>query len=478
MTSISLSRSILRTRAFLRSCFVWDRTFTRWVAAVAVPIVVQELVGASLHIIDSLMVSGLGDAAYSAVTQANRFTFVFQLFCFGAASGGAIFMSQYWGAQDIPGMRRSMGISLITVGLLSALFTAAALLFPRTIISWFLPEGESHGIAVTYLTTVAPSYVLVGVSTVYSMCLKAGEKTYIPLIAGVSGILTNTLLNYAFIYGHFGFPAVGVYGAAVATDIAAGVQLAVNLAFAYGKRLPAGATFRQMACRDRAFIGRFVKMVTPVVFNEGLWALGTTMYGVCYGRMGDVAVAATGICSTIDSLVWVVIFGMMHATAIIVGKTLGAGQTDDAYLYAKRMISASMLAGVALGLLMILIRNPVLALYGGLSPEVIDKARVILLFGAMTMWFRAFNCINVVGVLRSGGDTMFSLLLDVGSMWSVGVPLCALATFVFRWPVEYVYLITFGEEIVKVAIGIPHFIGRKWQKNLTRQKGETVLEND
>ena len=465
-----------RARAFLRSCYRWDAPFVRWVLMIALPIILQEIIGASLHIIDSLMVSGLGDASYSAVTQANRYTFVFQLFCFGTASGGAIFMSQYWGAHDIPAMRRAMGISLIAVGLLSVLFTAGALMFPSQIITWFLPEGESHREAITYLAAVAPSYVLVGVSTVYSICIKAGEKTYIPLIAGVASIVTNTVLNYGMIYGHFGFAPMGVYGAAIATDIAAFVQLAINLAFAYGKRLPAGATFREMVCGERAFIRPFIKVVMPVIFNEGLWALGITMYGVYYGHMGDVAVAATGICSTIDSLVWVIIFGMMHATAIIVGKTLGAGKKEEAYLYAKRMIAGAMLAGVILGAVMISIRMPILSLYSGLSPEVLDKAKIILLFGSLTMWFRAFNCINVVGVLRSGGDTVFSLILDVGSMWVVGVPLCAVATFVWHFPVEYVYLSTFAEEIVKVAIGIPHFIGRKWLNNITQQKGANVLE--
>jgi putative MATE family efflux protein len=310
------------------------------------------------------------------------------------------------------------------------------------------------------------------------MCIKAGEKTYIPLIAGVASIVTNTLLNYALIYGHFGFAAMGVYGAAVATNIAAGVQLAVNLAFAYGKKLPAGAPLREMVVHDRAFAKRFIKLVLPVVFNEGLWALGVTMYGIFYGSMSDVAVAATGICSNIDSLVWVFLFGMMHATAIIVGKTLGAGKNEEAYLYGKRMIAGAMLAGVLLGALMITLRGPILSLYTGLSPEVIDKAGMILLFGSLTMWFRAFNCINIVGILRSGGDTVFSLKLDVGSMWLVGVPLCALATYVWKLPVEYVYLCTFAEEIVKMVIGIPHFVGRTWINNLTAHEGGLALEND
>ena len=467
-----------RLGAFLDSCFHWDAAFTRWVIAIALPMVLQEIIGSSLHIIDSLMTSGLGDAAYAAVTQANRFSFLFNLFCFGTASGGAIFMSQFWGAQDIKRMRQSMGISLFAVLLITALFSAAAYLFPERIISFFLPDGESHRIATLYLKTVVPSYGLIAISTVYSICIKAGEKTYIPLIAGVASIATNTVLNYAFIYGHFGFAAMGVYGAAVATNIAAGVQLAINLAFAYGMHLPAGATLRELFHIEPVFIRRFAKMVTPVIFNEGLWALGVTMYGTFYGQMGDIAVAATGICSTVDSLVWVVIFSMMHSTAIIIGKTLGAGKKEEAYLYSKRLIAGAMLAGVMLGIVMILLRGPMLSMFGGLSPEVLQKANIILLFGSLTMWFRAYNCINVVGVLRSGGDTVFSLVLDVGSMWVIGVPLCAVATYVWHLPVEYVYLCTFAEEIAKMLIGIPHFIGRKWLNNLTDQKGVPALEND
>jgi putative MATE family efflux protein len=307
---------------------------------------------------------------------------------------------------------------------------------------------------------------------VYAMCLKAGEKTYIPLIAGVASIGANTALNYVLIYGHLGFPAMGVYGAAIATDIAAGIQLAIVLAFAYGKHLPAGATFRQMVGSDRGFVRRFARVVTPVIFNEGLWALGTTMYGVYYGHMGDTAVAAMGVCSTVDNLLWVFIFGMMHATAIICGKAIGAGRPQDAYLYGKRMLAAAMLTGVFLGVALAAIRYPMLLLFSGLSEPVIRTAATVLLIESFTMWFRAFNAVNVVGVLRSGGDTVFSLKLDVGSMWLIGVPLCAAATFLFKLPVELVYVCTMAEEIVKILIGIPHFKGRKWIRNLTTAEGE------
>ena len=167
---------------------------------------------------------------------------------------------------------------------------------------------------------------------------------------------------------------------------------------------------------------------------------------------------------------------MMHATAIICGNSIGAGKPDQAYLYAKRMLSAAMLTGVFLGVMLMGIRYPMLSLFSGLSAPVIKTAAIVLGIESFTMWFRAFNAVNVVGVLRSGGDTVFSLKLDVGSMWLIGVPLCALAVFVLKLPVEYVYLCTLVEEIVKVAIGIPHFTNRKWIKNLT--EGDLAIETN
>ncbi|MEG1967993.1 MAG: MATE family efflux transporter [Clostridia bacterium] len=459
----------VRAFRFVADCLHWDRAFTRNVAMVALPMILQQLVAASLHIIDGLMVSGLGDATYSAVTQANRITFMFNLFSFGACTGGAIFLSQFWGARDVKRMRHSMGLCMGFSLLVALVFMGGSILFPRQLMGLFLPQGESFELAVKYLVIVAPGYLFTAIDGVYGITMKAAEKTYIPMLAGLASILTNTVLNYALIFGKFGCPALGVEGAAIATVISTVVSMLINMAFAYGMHLPAGAKPSEWICRDRAFVKRFVKTALPVVFNEGLWATGTTMYSVFYGRMGDASIATMGVCNTINDLVWVVIFAMMNATAIIIGKVLGAGDRVRAYLYAKRMMAGAMASGLLLGLVVILLRWPLVNIFAGLSAEVRDKAQLILILGGLTIWFRAFNTINVVGVLRSGGDTMFSLFLDVGTLWLVGVPATGIAALLLHWPLEYVYLCTFLEEIVKALIGLPHFRKKQWMNVLTEQ---------
>lgn len=465
-TFVSLPGRALR---LLTDSLRWDRPFARNVFVVALPMVIQQLLTASLHIVDGLMVSGLGDAAYSAVTQANRVTFMFNLFSFGTCTGGAIFLSQYWGARDIRRMRQAMGLTMMFVLIVAAVFMSASLLMPREIIALFLPQGESFDRAVEYLSIVAFGYVFTAIDNVYAATIKAAEKTYLPMLSGFASILTNTVLNYALIFGKLGAPAMGVRGAALATVISAAVSMGMNISFAYGMHLPAGAKPSEWLCQEKGFTGRFSKTVVPVIFNEGLWATGTTMYSVFYGRMGDAAVATMGVCNTINDLVWVAIFALMNATAIIVGKALGAGERERAYLYGKRMMAGAMAAGVLLGAVLIAVRWPLVNIFSGLSLEVRDKAQFILLLGAMTIWFRAFNTINIVGVLRSGGDTLFSLFLDVGTLWLVGVTSTGLTALVFHWPLEWVYACTFLEEAVKMAVGIPHFRKRQWMNVLTQQ---------
>lgn len=217
--------------------------FARNVFLVALPMVMQSLVESSLHIVDGLMVSALGDAAYSAVTQANRFTFVFNLFCFGTCSGSAIFMSQYWGARDIKRLRWSMGLALRFALIVAALFTAVGMLFPRQVVACFLTPGESFELAVQYLRIVAPGYLFSAVNGVYATAIKSAEKTHLPMLAGIGGIIFNTVFNYMMIFGHGPFPAMGVEGAAFATTLSALVTLLIN----------PGVRLRQAsACRGKA----------------------------------------------------------------------------------------------------------------------------------------------------------------------------------------------------------------------------------
>lgn len=448
--------------------FRWDRAFTRRLLAVALPIVVQNLVSASLHIIDGVMIGQLGDAPYAAVTQANRYTFVFQLFLFGVGSGCGILFSQYWGKRDVSAMRRVMGLCLRMTLLLAAGFAGLAVISPETVAGLFLPRGESFGYAVDYLRLVAPGYVFAAIDIAYASCMKSAEKTHIPMLAGVASILLNTLLNYLLIYGKLGLPALGVRGAAIATVISGGLALAIDLAASYRLKLPSAVRWREMRLPPRATLKRFLLLILPVVVNEGLWSMGTAMYNVFYGRLGDAAVAAVGIVGTVDQLVFVLIYGIMNASAILVGGRLGAGDREGAWLTAKRMIALCVGCGVLMGVIQLTSRGALISIFR-VSEEAKGLAMTILLISSFTIWLRAINSVTVVGVLRSGGDTVFSMVLDTAALWAVGVPLVGMAAVWWGLPVWQVYMFTITEEVIKAAIGLRRFRSRKWMNVLTDQ---------
>lgn len=458
------SRTTARS-ARLRELIHWEPEFARLFFRLVLPIALQNLVGASLQIIDNVMVSGLGETAAAGVAQANRITFIVHLFQFGVTSGAGIFAAQFWGKRDVSGMRRVQGLALLLNGCVGLAATALLLCWPRGFLGVFLPEGRSLEFGLQYLMTVLPIYMMSAVDSVFQMMLKSSERARIPMTAGVAAIAANTVLNYGLIYGRLGMPAMGVRGAALATVIATALSLCINVGISYRKGLAPAATLHQLRLPDRAFLGRFFRTIGPVVLNEGLWAVGTTMYSVVYGHMGDNEVAAMSLVGTADQLMFVLGWGIMHAASAIVGRSIGAGREEEAYLYAKRMQVVAAAVMLVMGALLLLTRGLIVQQFR-YSAETRALAMRVMLISSFFLWVRAFNAVNVVGVLRSGGDTMFSMLLDLGVMWLVGVPLALLTGLVLHWPLPAVYLITQLEECVKVCIGLPRFLSKRWIHNL------------
>ena len=450
-----------------RGIFHWEKEFGSRMLRIALPVALQNLVAASAHIVDGLMVERLGNEHYAAVTQAGRYSFLFQLFLFGAASGTSIFISQFWGKKDAGGIHKVMSLCLrITLGL-SLLFFLGAALLPGPIMSLFLQPGPSRDLAAEYLSWVGPSYVLAAIDIIYSNTLRATGRATVAMGAGIASILVNTLFNYILIYGHFGAPALGVRGAAIATVIAAAVSLLVNMGYTYWKRQPGAILPGQLKLPGKAFSLDYGKRVLPVVLNEGLWSLGMTVYAVFYGMLGDDAVNAVGVYNTVDQLMTVLVFGAVNATAILIGHAIGAGDRDGAILVSRRMLFVVEILSLVTALSIVLFRYPILSLYGNLSAGSLQSAANILLIAACVMPVRFFNTINIVGVLRAGGDTVFSMALDAGSVWVIGVPCVWIATVALGWPIEGVFAASLVEEVLKLAVGFPRFLSGKWINNLT-----------
>ncbi|NMD38794.1 MAG: MATE family efflux transporter [Christensenellaceae bacterium] len=447
----------------------WDKVFFKNVMFITLPILMQSIVGQTLHLVDNVMVSQLGDAAYAGVAQANRYTMVINVMLFGVATGSSIFLAQYWGSKEISEMKKSLGLGLVWGCSLAFLMGLLGFFATDTIISLFLQRGESFNQAVIYLKTISPAFIMSAISNAYASALKSEEKTKYPMIAGIISMVVNTILNYLLIMGNFGFPKWGVFGAALATLIASIAGMAINIYFAFSKSLSGKANFKELFSFNKAFINKYNKTASPVILTETLWSLGTAVYSIFYGMRGDAAVAAMGVFSTLDGLTFIIIYAIVSATSIIVGKELGAGNKQRAELYAKRLTTGTVTFSVVIALIAFIFRYLLFSIFSNLSKTTLDYAMVIFIISLSFSWMRSFNSVLIVGILRAGGDTVASLIIDVAFLWFVAIPLLGLGTVFTALPISILYLLTLSDEVLKFIFGMRRFVSGKWAKTLTQR---------
>jgi Na+-driven multidrug efflux pump len=218
---------------------------------------------------------------------------------------------------------------------------------------------------------------------------------------------------------------------------------------------------------DRTFLRWVASRSLPVALNETFWSLGVTTYSIVYARISTEALAAMNITVTIEQIGFVIFIGIADATAILVGNKIGAGETETAYRYAGWSLVLAMVGAIGIGFGLMAASSFIIGFYQ-VSPGVAETARRVLIVVAFTMWVRVSNMTLIVGILRSGGDTRFSFILDSSTVWLVGVPLAFLGAFTFKLPVYWVYLLILSEEFVKMGVCLYRYLSRKWINDLTQ----------
>ncbi len=445
-----------------------DKVFLKTMIAIVVPIALQNLIISSLNMVDTLMISGLGEASIAAVGLANQIFFFFNVINFGIHSGSSIFISQYWGKEDIPNIKRVLGLSLFLTIVVGMVFTIAGFFFPRVLMNVFTHEEEVVRLGISYLRTVSLSYVITGISFAYSIALRSTGRPKVPMVISGISFITNTVFNYLLIFGKFGFPALGVKGAALGTLIARLVEITFLFYIVYREIDALSASLKELIDWNKAFIKKYIDIITPVVMNEGFWALGQIMYSIAYARIGKEAAAAVQLTNTIQNIFFVFVRGLANACAVIIGNKIGRGEDEkDVYDYAIKSLSMSLVVGGILGGIMAITPDITLKIFSNLNPDLYRSAKLLLIFMGIAFSIRSYNATAIVGVFRGGGDTKYSMILEMGAVWLIGVPLGFLASLVFKYPVYIVFLFVISEEIFKFIISIPRIVSRKWIKVLT-----------
>lgn len=452
-----------------------DPEYFQQLFKIGIPIALQQAFLALLNMVGYVMVGQRGDVAMAAVGVAGQVYFLLNLFLFGVVSGSAMVTAQLWGKRDILNIRKVLALCLWMSIAISGIFMILAELIPAQIVGFYSSDPQVIALGSDYLRILAGAFIFFAITFSYGLVLRSVGNVLLPVGISIASLVLNILLSWLLIFGKFGLPELGVLGAAWAAFISRVLECVALLVVVYGTRSPVAASLRELFSFDGRFFVRVMKPVLPVIINELAWSLGITFYNKAYGHIGTVALAAINIMATVDNLALALFMGISNATSVAVGNSIGAGEQEKAYRYAGRSLGLGTVLAVLVGAVVLLTRNPVISMYK-VSPEAADAAFRLLTILGLFLWIRGTNMTIIVGLLRGGGDTLFSLGLDGLIIWILGVPMAFLGAYALHLPIHWVYLMVMSEEVAKWILGLWRYFTRKWIHDLTHLSTAATLE--
>ncbi len=461
----------------------FHQTFWLAVLPLAIPIALQNLLMTSFRLVDTLMVGRLGDVSIAAVGLAGWASFLVELLAFGMSSGAAVFIAQYHGAGNQEGIRKTYGMMLLFMVPMGLFFTIGVALFPEFVMKIFTEDAALIAEGARYLRFACVSYVSLSVNLAFSTLLRCTEKVKIPMWTSGFAAALNAVLNYIFIFGVFGLPAMGVAGAGLATAISSLANPVLMFVISAIKKNVLIAPLKQIFAL-KGFFKEFWSRALSVLLNELFWSFAIIGVNMVLGRMGTDNYAALTVERTIEGLVFVFFVGICNACNILVGKSIGAGDIEQGKQYAWRFLVFTPLLGVITGLLILGLRYPLVGLFD-LSSTASQTARTLLLIFAIDACVRYIPYVEVVGIFRAGGDTRVGLITDVVSHYVFILPAVILAGVVFKLSFLTTYIIMLAvDDVSKLIITIPYFHSMRWIKPIVLppsaepEREEILLQNE
>jgi putative MATE family efflux protein len=449
-----------------------EKGFYGKLLALALPILLQNLITNSLGLVDTFMVGTMGEAPLAGVTLANIPVFVVQLMMFGIQSGSSVLISQYRGKGDMGAINRVMGIGMYAAGAIGLVFALIMGFLPTQFMSLFGNDQQVIATAARYARIVGWSYFFDSFVQVYIGVHRAmGNPNRGLAILGVS-MASNTFLNWVFIFGNLGAPRLEEQGAALATLLARVLSCSIAVAWAALDRrfkLDPALLFRP----GGEMVRRFARFSTPVMCNETFWGLGTSLFPTIMGHMegSKEILAAYAIAGNITNLCTVGVFAISGTAAILIGQEIGSGHTDRVYSLGALLNALAFLFGLGAGVLFLGVLHflvaPFLYPLFGLSPAAQEICTMMLTIMFCMMPLRSYECTSIVGVLRGGGDVRMATLIDLTPLWAVALPLAVLSGLVFKLGIFWVYLSMMSENAVKAVLSTRRFISGKWINDVT-----------
>ena len=445
-----------------------NKKFYKTLITLCIPIIIQNLLSNLINMVDTIMVGGLGEISVASIGIANQYFFLYNMALSGIIGGASLFIAQFYGKNDKLNIRKITGLSVISALMIGITFMIVAFFSPKFIIYFFSKDLDVIKVATNYFSIIGFCYPIIAISNVFSMGSRSIRNPKLGMICSTISLFINIILNYVFIFGKLGMPALGASGAAIATVIARIIELILLVSYIYFIKddYELRFTFKDIKLINKDLLKAYISKTTPTFLNDTLWAFGTVLYAVAYSKAGTSAIAASQIASSTGNFFIVTAVCVAIGSSIMIGNELGADNIKKAIHYSKKFAILVTLVGAIFGLLLIISIPGLIKLFS-VSDQLMPDIKKIFVIMGILMALKTFNTFIIIGVLRSGGDTKYALFLEMGCMWIVSLPLTFFAAYK-GLPIYILVGLTYTEEVVKFIFGVPRAISKKWAQNLVK----------
>lgn len=432
---------------------------------IAIPISLQSMITVGINLMDTIMLSDMGDAQLSAASLAGQFINIFMICCMGIGMGASVLTSRFWGMKDMSSLKKAITIMLRFGFIFASVFTVATIFAPSLIMRIYTSDAEIIKYGVIYLKWMIPTYFCMGFSLICTIVLRSVGQVRIPLACSIIAFFVNVFSNWVFIFGHLGAPRMEIGGAALGTLIARVFELLFICGYFFfiDKRITYRLRNLFMRCRD--MLGEYVRVSIPVLISDALLALGNNAVAMVMGRIGTAFVAANSVTMVVQQLSSVMTQGISNASGIITGHTMGEGDYKKAHRQGYTFLFMGALIGVVAALLILVLKGPIINYYT-LSDEAREISYHLMDAILIIVIFQSMSSILTKGVLRAGGDTKFLMIGDILFLWIASVPLGALAGLVLHLPAFWIYTFLKIDQIIKCVWCYFRLRSGKWLKKI------------
>lgn len=441
------------------------KTFYREMTAIALPVTIQSVLQAVLSLIDQVMLSGLGNDKLAGVGLASKFVGLFTVTVAAVVAVAGIMIAQYIGSKSKEGMSDSFFSNLYFAAFLTVFMILLSVTIPKQIIAIYSEDPLTIEQGATYLKIMAIGFLPQTLTLMLAAVLRNVEAAKVSMVASGISVVLNTLLNYLLIFGIGIFPKMGTAGAALATSIARIVEFLIIFIMFMKVKKQKDLCFKIKFVFERSFLKKILEILAPILVCEFLWSLGENVYGIIYGHIGTKECAAMSITYPIQNIVIGALSGVSASAGIMIGNALGGSDHQVAYEKSKQFLKVTISLALVISVMIAVLAKCYVNVFK-VDAATRQVAVYILYAYAIVFTAKVINMVLGGGVLRSGGQTKYIMLVDIIGTWCIGVPVGFLTAYVLKLPIYYVYFMISLEEFVRVILCMTLFKSKRWMVNL------------